>query len=739
MEESIENILKKTEKRIEERIKEEKYEQRYLKNLDINEPVSVSDDAFPDASRVRVKDVKAGETAFWSAVYCEADKVEAERAFEHAGDCRAKEVKAGVAFSEAKNCQAEKVVADSAFYGAENCQADEVDADIAFPFAIDCQANKVKAEGVFARAKNCQVNKVEAKFHAFEEAEKFLVKEEIKSGKMGERSRGGVMLGEIKKGEIFPSVILMKDKVKDDPSKVKEFFENEMEKARNKEGNIFDKLSYFNCEGKTLEEGEKKLKERYDGFINVLFNRFKDEYYLAFLSMTETKFKKNFYLMLDNTLKKEGLKDSYFYYLVDDNSKRQEIFEGFFKSEKVEKKSLQELNDYLPKFKETKEHLNLLSLKNWVKLGNLAEFLNFDKKRIDNIKQDIEKVELGKMVENPDEFNNWKTAKKIKQFERLGKRFNTQQLIKEFEKEKEGKINSGIKEYILNSPEKNLDNYLKKIGWKGEENEDIIFAARLHKVLANKGETKNKEVLEKLLKGKNPLDFKENKLWLDEMKDKINAEKWLSHKQKDYVPIGKKDYSVSLEKSRAEQLNEVVRHFKEIGIEINPEIQEIEKIFSEKIKDMPQNIIKDIKNHIQAYKSGLGIEKSALPKKIILETEENPLKIIQMGEKVAGSCLAIRGGHEESAVCNAADINKKIIWAKDEKGEILGRILVGITDEGKLAQFRVFNNNPRLDVESCYKDFISEFAGELKTEITSKGNIKELVGENWYDDRVVKL
>ncbi len=322
-----------------------------------------------------------------------------------------------------------------------------------------------------------------------------------------------------------------------------------------------------------------------------------------------------------------------------------EIFKNeLHKLKKIEKKSLEVLNDHLLELTKIKEHLNLLSLKDYVRLGKYAEFLGFDKERIESIKQDFEKIGLDKMVKNPDDFKDWKTAKNLKQFERLKKRFNTQQLMEYLEKEKQDKIHSKIKEYILNSPEENLNNYLDTLSYKGEKNKDIIFTARLHKVLADKGEKENAEVLKQLIKGKKPLDFEENIKWLDEMKGKFNTEKWIKHKEKEYqnYPVVK-NYSAALEKSKAKQLNEIVRHFKEIKIEVVPEIREIEKIFSEKIKEMPENKRKNIKNHIQEYKSIFGIEKSPLPKKIVLKTEENPLKEIQEGEEVGGSCNSIWG------------------------------------------------------------------------------------------------
>ncbi|MDI6603068.1 MAG: hypothetical protein QME57_03060 [Patescibacteria group bacterium] len=37
-----------------------------------------------------------------------------------------------------------------------------------------------------------------------------------------------------------------------------------------------------------------------------------------------------------------------------------------------------------------------------------------------------------------------------------------------------------------------------------------------------------------------------------------------------------------------------------------------------------------------------------------------------------------------------------------------------------------------------FRDFLSSMAKDLKTELTSAGEIKELVGEHWYNDGIKK-
>jgi hypothetical protein len=269
--------------------------------------------------------------------------------------------------------------------------------------------------------------------------------------------------------------------------------------------------------------------------------------------------------------------------------------------------------------------------------------------------------------------------------------------------------------------------------------EDILFASRLHKLVSDKHYTNNKKILGELISGNKQLDYEKNRNWISEKKEKFNTDQWIKNKSKDYEAEQSDNYFESIENNKKEQILEINDHLKEVGINALPNIKNIEELIKINANAIHEDILCDIKNHISTYKSLSGTEQSELPRNIILTTEDDPLKAIQMGQKVVGSCLKLRGGHEVSAICNAVDINKKIIWAKNEKDEIIGRVLVGITQDNKLVRFAVYNNDPRINLENCYDDFVLEMAKDLKIETANKGKVEEIVGDNWYDDGIVNL
>jgi len=151
----------------------------------------------------------------------------------------------------------------------------------------------------------------------------------------------------------------------------------------------------------------------------------------------------------------EELKDYNFFFLIGDNSKREEIVFDFERLEEHKKALfLLSLNNHLPQLEKIKSCLSVLSLDDWVKLGEYAEFLDFDEEKLKGIKDP-----------------------------RL------------------------IREALLNSPKENLRSYLRGLGIELKEDEEIdkdtIIAATVHKLL---GEKKGKLLVKKRGK-KKPREF----------------------------------------------------------------------------------------------------------------------------------------------------------------------------------------------------------------------------------------
>ncbi len=690
--------------------------------------IEVAEDVFMGAKDCKVGKVKTKGSAFNGIIFydtfsygdystytekCEAGEVEAKKE----------------AFNFARECKVDKLKARKAFYRAEKCEAGEVEAkEGAFNLAGECKVDKLKAREAFYNAEKCEAREVEA-VTAFDEAKNCLVFEKVRAREIGNNSLGVIILGQIE-GKVFPSVQVVQN-LEDKKEEVEDYFKNELKKTKQRKENIFDKLHFLDCEGKNLKEIQENIKRYWQEVekYQILEKIEEAEEAIGVYEFEETLFR--------------------FAHLFS-NEKKIELFKNINRLKKIEIRHLYYLADnYLAVLKVDKRYRDLFSLKDWVSIGKMADFLDIDEQKIKEIEQKfsgIDKETIQRLIENPEssefeEFKKFKIVRSIKEWKRKNGQIRTrsEKIEKQFKKEMDNKLEHKIREYIINNPIENIKKYARqkfKLELRDKdinENEDLIFAIRLYKRIEHE---QNQSLLKDLIKGKSPLDYKENREWLEKMENKIDIQSWLEGQREEYQPQGAQNYYQSLEKKKEEQLIEIVEHLEKYNIKAPLNVEEIEKILEENRDKIEEDDLKDIRVHLSTIKTTLGTEKSPLPERIIIETEKDPLKVLQMGEKVVGSCLCLGGGHEDSAVANAVDINKKIIWIKDKKGEILGRVLMGINEDGELVGFRLYNNDPRLDLVPDIKNFVSLFAEKLKTKISSKGKIEQLVAKEWYNDGI---
>ncbi|HOW37159.1 MAG TPA: hypothetical protein PLK34_02840, partial [Candidatus Pacearchaeota archaeon] len=127
--------------------------------------------------------------------------------------------------------------------------------------------------------------------------------------------------------------------------------------------------------------------------------------------------------------------------------------------------------------------------------------------------------------------------------------------------------------------------------------------------------------------------------------------------------------------------------------------------------------------------------------------ETNPLKILQMGNVVNGSCLRLGAGQEESVIPNAAEVNKRVLYVKDRTGRIVGRKLLALDPEGILLLYRPYFNLDKTflskeRVISAIDEYVSRFSEEIgakrmNPEDSCDKTPNSIFGGYWYDDGIV--
>src|SRR5690606_15637234 len=74
-----------------------------------------------------------------------------------------------------------------------------------------------------------------------------------------------------------------------------------------------------------------------------------------------------------------------------------------------------------------------------------------------------------------------------------------------------------------------------------------------------------------------------------------------------------------------------------------------------------------------------------------LEVEDDPLEVLRMGVPF-DTCLSLRDGfNASSAVVNAVDVNKRVVYLRGEDGAILARQLLAVSEDLHLLRYRLYS------------------------------------------------
>jgi hypothetical protein len=131
---------------------------------------------------------------------------------------------------------------------------------------------------------------------------------------------------------------------------------------------------------------------------------------------------------------------------------------------------------------------------------------------------------------------------------------------------------------------------------------------------------------------------------------------------------------------------------------------------------------------------GVGeVEIEANGRRLHLALEDDPLEIFRMGARFQ-TCLSPGQMSYFSVFANAADIDKRLLYARDGAGQVAGRCLLGLTAEGSLLTFEPYCHDGGLGFGKICADFADELARRMRTRRTGSGRVPLLVAAAWYDD-----
>ena len=120
-------------------------------------------------------------------------------------------------------------------------------------------------------------------------------------------------------------------------------------------------------------------------------------------------------------------------------------------------------------------------------------------------------------------------------------------------------------------------------------------------------------------------------------------------------------------------------------------------------------------------------------RRLHLALEDDPLEIFRMGGHFR-TCLSPGAVNYFSVFANAADINKRVLYARDGDGRVVGRCLLALTAEAELLTFTAYCHDGEAGFEALCAEFAEDLARRMGTRVVLRGRVPTLVASDWYDD-----
>lgn len=160
------------------------------------------------------------------------------------------------------------------------------------------------------------------------------------------------------------------------------------------------------------------------------------------------------------------------------------------------------------------------------------------------------------------------------------------------------------------------------------------------------------------------------------------------------------------------------------------------KIFLDFLKDAKIDQATWLGAHPKNYKT-----KEIPGRKVHIKLECDPIKILEMGNYF-DTCLSFGGFNSFATITNACDLNKRVLYAFDNRGNVIGRKLIAINMEGELVGFNTYTSvetkEGRIELRKLITKHIKEFAKKCGLKLSNQGEVAALSSKHWYDDGITK-
>lgn len=121
-----------------------------------------------------------------------------------------------------------------------------------------------------------------------------------------------------------------------------------------------------------------------------------------------------------------------------------------------------------------------------------------------------------------------------------------------------------------------------------------------------------------------------------------------------------------------------------------------------------------------------------------LEFATDPYQYLLMGHHF-DTCLSPGECNFYSTISNAIDINKRVVYAYDSAGRVIGRCLIALSETGQLVRYNLYSHCRHTRFQQAMEKFLEELAEQMHVRCVSEAIIPRIVSDHWYDDGPVQV
>ena len=142
---------------------------------------------------------------------------------------------------------------------------------------------------------------------------------------------------------------------------------------------------------------------------------------------------------------------------------------------------------------------------------------------------------------------------------------------------------------------------------------------------------------------------------------------------------------------------------------------------------------------LEKWQTGVTLQaETEAHKTLTLAVEQDPLEALKLGTYV-GSCLGLGGAFTYSAAAVVLDINKQVVYARDKRGNVVGRQLVAVSEADQVVCYEVYPLSAQQELGAAFAEFDRQLASALGLPIYSRTETEDyevahILSHDWWDD-----